>query len=266
MEMLLTGEMIDAAAAKDFGLVNRVVPREYLTQIVNKYAQTIASKSPSTLKLGKEAFYRQAEMGLADAYDYASPRDGREPARRGRQGRHRRLHREAQAGVEGRVAGRWNRASPSSPSPPMISIAPCASTRRMGLKRHAGITEGVAFFQMGGAILGLFPRKDAEADSGRHVRQGAVRRLSRLQHALRRRGRRGACRCRKGGRAASSSLPAALSGAAGTAISPTPTAMSGKSLTIQPSRSTRPATSRCRTDCLRDWRNACVLIDGARNG
>ena len=36
----------------------------------------------------------------------------------------------------------------------------------MGLKRHAGITEGVAFFQMGGAILGLFPRKDAEADSG----------------------------------------------------------------------------------------------------
>ncbi|MEP9389292.1 enoyl-CoA hydratase [Mesorhizobium sp. KR9-304] len=72
MEMLLTGEMIDAAAAKEFGLVNRVVPREYLTQIVNKYAQTIASKSPSILKLGKEAFYRQAEMGLADAYDYAS--------------------------------------------------------------------------------------------------------------------------------------------------------------------------------------------------
>jgi enoyl-CoA hydratase/carnithine racemase len=72
MEMLLTGEMVDAAAAKDFGLVNRVVPSEYLTQIVNKYAQTIASKSPSILKLGKEAFYRQAEMGLADAYDYAS--------------------------------------------------------------------------------------------------------------------------------------------------------------------------------------------------
>jgi enoyl-CoA hydratase/carnithine racemase len=72
MEMLLTGEMIDASAAKDFGLVNRVVPREYLTQIVMKYAQTIASKSPLTLELGKEAFYRQAEMGLADAYDYAS--------------------------------------------------------------------------------------------------------------------------------------------------------------------------------------------------
>ena len=72
MEMLLTGEMIDAATARDFGLVNRVVPREYLTQIVNKYAQTIVSKSPSTVKIGKEAFYRQAEMGLAEAYDHAS--------------------------------------------------------------------------------------------------------------------------------------------------------------------------------------------------
>lgn len=72
MEMLLTGEMVDAAAAKEFGLVNRVVPREYLNQIVTKYAQTIASKSPSTLRLGKEAFYKQAEMGLADAYDFAS--------------------------------------------------------------------------------------------------------------------------------------------------------------------------------------------------
>ena len=72
MEMLLTGEMIDAATARDFGLVNRVVPREYLTQIVNKYAQTIVSKSPATVKMGKEAFYRQAEMGLAEAYDYAS--------------------------------------------------------------------------------------------------------------------------------------------------------------------------------------------------
>ena len=72
MEMLLTGEMIDAATAREFGLVNRVVPREYLTQVVTKYAQTIASKSPSTLKIGKEAFYRQAEMGLGEAYDYAS--------------------------------------------------------------------------------------------------------------------------------------------------------------------------------------------------
>jgi enoyl-CoA hydratase/carnithine racemase len=72
MEMLLTGERIDAAQARDFGLVNRVVPPEYLDQIVGKYARTIASKSPLTLKIGKEAFYNQAEMGLSDAYDYAS--------------------------------------------------------------------------------------------------------------------------------------------------------------------------------------------------
>lgn len=72
MEMLLTGETIDASAAREFGLVNRVVPREYLTQIVTKYAQTIASKSPLTVKIGKEAFYAQAEMGLSDAYDHAS--------------------------------------------------------------------------------------------------------------------------------------------------------------------------------------------------
>ena len=68
MEMLLTGETIDAATAKEFGLVNRVVPREYLNQIVTKYAQTIASKSSLVVKTGKEAFYAQAEMGLADAY------------------------------------------------------------------------------------------------------------------------------------------------------------------------------------------------------
>ena len=72
MEMLLTGEMIDAAAAREFGLVNRVVPPEYLGQIVDKYAETIAAKSPKAVRLGKEAFYRQGGMGLADAYDYAA--------------------------------------------------------------------------------------------------------------------------------------------------------------------------------------------------
>ncbi|PBB91794.1 enoyl-CoA hydratase [Mesorhizobium sp. WSM3864] len=70
MEMLLTGETIDAATAKEFGLINRIVPREYLNQVVNRYAQTIASKSSLVVKTGKEAFYAQAEMGLADAYAY----------------------------------------------------------------------------------------------------------------------------------------------------------------------------------------------------
>ncbi|ATU92026.1 enoyl-CoA hydratase [Phyllobacterium zundukense] len=72
MEMLLTGEVIDASTAREFGLVNRVVPQEYLNPIVRKYAQTIAAKSPLTVKIGKEAFYRQAEMSLTDAYDYAA--------------------------------------------------------------------------------------------------------------------------------------------------------------------------------------------------
>ncbi|HEV7415440.1 MAG TPA: enoyl-CoA hydratase [Tianweitania sediminis] len=72
MEMLLTGETIDATTAREFGLVNRVVPPEYLNQVVNKYAQAIASKSPLTLRIGKEAFYRQAEMSLEDAYRYAA--------------------------------------------------------------------------------------------------------------------------------------------------------------------------------------------------
>jgi enoyl-CoA hydratase/carnithine racemase len=72
MEMLLTGETIDASTAREFGLVNRVVPQEYLNQIVRKYAQNIASKSPLTLKIGKEAFYKQAEMDLAGAYDYTA--------------------------------------------------------------------------------------------------------------------------------------------------------------------------------------------------
>jgi len=72
MEMLLTGEMIDAATAREFGLVNRVVPQEYLTQVVNKYAQAIAAKAPATIQLGKKAFYEQSEMNLADAYGHAS--------------------------------------------------------------------------------------------------------------------------------------------------------------------------------------------------
>ena len=72
MEMLLTGEQIDAGTAREFGLVNRIVPKEYLSQVVQKYAEVIASKSPLTLKTGKEAFYHQAEMSLSDAYDYCA--------------------------------------------------------------------------------------------------------------------------------------------------------------------------------------------------
>lgn len=72
MEMLLTGETIDASTAKDFGLVNRIVPKQYLTQVVTKYASIIASKSPLTLRVGKEAFYRQLEMPVEEAYSYTA--------------------------------------------------------------------------------------------------------------------------------------------------------------------------------------------------
>lgn len=72
MEMLLTGETIDASTAREFGLINRIMPRQYLNQIVMKYAEVIASKSPLTVKIGKEAFYRQAEMSLEDAYEYTA--------------------------------------------------------------------------------------------------------------------------------------------------------------------------------------------------
>ena len=72
MEMLMTGEMIDAATALEFGLVNRVVPRETLSKVVNELAGTIASKSPTALKLGKQAVHRQAGMDLAEAYEHTS--------------------------------------------------------------------------------------------------------------------------------------------------------------------------------------------------
>lgn len=70
MEMLLTGDMIDATTAQQFGLVNHVVPADELDEAVHALAGKISSKSPLTLRIGKEAFYRQLETGLEDAYEY----------------------------------------------------------------------------------------------------------------------------------------------------------------------------------------------------
>ena len=72
MEMLLTGEEISANTAKDFGLVNKVVAKKELEAATNELAIKIASKSPLTLRVGKEAFYRQLEMDLDSAYKYTS--------------------------------------------------------------------------------------------------------------------------------------------------------------------------------------------------
>ena len=72
MEMLLTGDLISAEDAQRIGLVNRVVPPGAERDEALKLARQIASKSALTVKIGKEAFYRQLEMSLADAYRYAS--------------------------------------------------------------------------------------------------------------------------------------------------------------------------------------------------
>jgi enoyl-CoA hydratase/carnithine racemase len=72
MEMLLTGEMIPAARAREIGLINRVVSAGALRAETMKLAQQIAAASRTTVTIGKEAYYRQLEMGLSAAYDYAS--------------------------------------------------------------------------------------------------------------------------------------------------------------------------------------------------
>jgi len=72
MEMLLTGELIGAARAREIGLVNRVVPGGELRAAVDALAGQIAAKSAFTVAIGKEAFYRQAELDLASAYRYAA--------------------------------------------------------------------------------------------------------------------------------------------------------------------------------------------------
>jgi enoyl-CoA hydratase/carnithine racemase len=72
MEMLLTGEPVSAARALDLGLVNRVVAAGSERDAAIELARKVALKSAYTVKLGKAAFYRQAEMSLADAYRYAA--------------------------------------------------------------------------------------------------------------------------------------------------------------------------------------------------
>lgn len=72
MEMLLTGDLISAQDAQRIGLVNRVAAPGAEREEALKLARQIASKSALTVKIGKEAFYRQLEMSLADAYRYAS--------------------------------------------------------------------------------------------------------------------------------------------------------------------------------------------------
>jgi enoyl-CoA hydratase/carnithine racemase len=71
MEMLLTGDLIDAPTALAWGLVNRVVPAAALDETVDLLARSIAAKSPAAIALGKRTFYEQLDQGLAGAYAVA---------------------------------------------------------------------------------------------------------------------------------------------------------------------------------------------------
>jgi enoyl-CoA hydratase/carnithine racemase len=72
MRMLLTGDLIDADTAIRVGLISDVAPAAELASRTAALAGKIVAKSPLTLAIGKEAFYRQAELPLADAYAYAA--------------------------------------------------------------------------------------------------------------------------------------------------------------------------------------------------
>jgi len=72
MEMLLLGEMVQAEKAQALGLVNKVVPVDALARETTLMAEAIAAKSPHVLRIGKEAFYRQIELGLDEAYAYTA--------------------------------------------------------------------------------------------------------------------------------------------------------------------------------------------------
>lgn len=72
MEMLLTGEFIDAQTAVSEGLINKAVPEAELDTAVQSFVDSIMAKSAVAVRMGKEMFYKQGEMGMAQAYEYAS--------------------------------------------------------------------------------------------------------------------------------------------------------------------------------------------------
>ncbi|MEL6185361.1 MAG: enoyl-CoA hydratase-related protein, partial [Myxococcota bacterium] len=74
LEMLLTGDFIDAATAEEWGLINRVADSDTLEAETRALAQKIATKTPLSIQLGKQMFYRQLELPLGEAYAFASER------------------------------------------------------------------------------------------------------------------------------------------------------------------------------------------------
>lgn len=72
LELLLTGDLIDAETALEWGLANRLVPEDELHDAAAELAGSIAEKSPTAVQLGKQAYYAMANMGYADALDYSN--------------------------------------------------------------------------------------------------------------------------------------------------------------------------------------------------
>jgi len=70
LELMMTGERIDATEASRWGIVNRVVPAGELDKAVDELCETVASKSPLIMKLGKDSFYASRDMGFREAMDY----------------------------------------------------------------------------------------------------------------------------------------------------------------------------------------------------
>ncbi|MFB6133183.1 MAG: enoyl-CoA hydratase/isomerase family protein [Halanaeroarchaeum sp.] len=74
LEMILTGELIDAETALDWGIVNRVVPTGDHVEAAVDLAETMASKSPMAVQMGKEAYYEMEDMDYHDALEYSNER------------------------------------------------------------------------------------------------------------------------------------------------------------------------------------------------
>lgn len=70
-EMLTTGKFIETEEAARLGLINRAVPQDQLESATRELADTVASKLTAAVKVGKQAFYQQMELNVAEAYDYA---------------------------------------------------------------------------------------------------------------------------------------------------------------------------------------------------
>ena len=109
LEMLLTGEPIDAQTALEWGLVNRVVPAEQLDEAVAELVAAIARSSAMTIAIGKRAFYDQIDLDEARRLRPDEGRDGDELADGGRAGGHERLPGEARADLVERLAAAQSR-------------------------------------------------------------------------------------------------------------------------------------------------------------